>query len=154
MTRPVVRACNAKVRAICHATEELDRVRQAVLNTLPENLRDRVELRVRKVRGEFRNPIHIIEVHRLSGGLADRVLRFILSHLDNFDQSRLQQELEQRIDEHNHLFLRLDKQRAYLGKLQIAEGGDVVHFQFSFPGHVAKKDVVAYCLKLLEEHAT
>ena len=141
---PIVRV---ELSAHAHATEDVDRVLEAVLNLLPEELRGRVKPLVQTVEGHHGNPITRIVV-RLEGQEAEEFLRGLASRLSEQDKRILRFILESRYDEKaGRFYLRLSKQDAYQGRLVFSDGDDVVHVMISVRGSPR----LERALRMLEE---
>jgi len=74
------RVVRVEIAAHAHATEDVDKVVEAVMGLLPETLRGRVEPLVVTVEGHHGNPITRIVV-RLEGVDAEEFLRSLASRL-------------------------------------------------------------------------
>ena len=117
-----------------HATEDPDRVMAAVFNLVPEGLRDRARVESQVLEGHYNNPITRIVV-RFEGSDAEELLRSLAGRFEETEKRVLATMVERRYDERaGRLYLRLDKQEAYLGRVRLAEGDDVVHVMVSFRG--------------------
>lgn len=116
----------------CHATEDLEKVRRALVNVLPPELRSAVKLHTEILHGYYGNPIVKLET-RIKGDDAHMVIRYILSLISDGDQRYLLNSLNMRYDaKDNELFIRLDKQEAYLGNIVLYEGNDSIKITVSF----------------------
>ena len=124
-------------RAFSHATEDLEKVKQAFTNAVGE-----LELKVSRTEGHYGNPIVVVEgetreaskISEFFGRLGDEDLGMILRTLDS------------RTDEGCNLFLRLDKQSAFGNDVRLSEGEDVVSVRIrvgAFPSkcEVAKENI-------------
>jgi hypothetical protein len=107
-----------------HATEDEDKVRRALLNLLPPDLRVKVRPVVTESSGYFGNTIKVLSLG-IRGGDAERALGFMLRSMDETDREVLRASLENRI-EGSRLFIRFDKQMAYKGVIRLSDGDDVV----------------------------
>jgi len=116
----------------CHATEDPEKVKQALLNLLPPDLRNRVAVHEQRLSGYFHNPIVRMQIvlHRDE---ALESFRYVLCRLPEYDRRYLLLSLEQRYDRRaNKLFLRVDKQEAYMGRIALNEGSDTIRLSVSF----------------------
>lgn len=139
------------VSAYCHATEEMEKVRQALLNTLPKELRNVVAVSIEKQRGFYGNPITILKVN-LNKEEALLALQHMLVSLTEADRRYLLNSLPLRYDEEaGKLYVRLDKQEAYLGKIVLYDGDDTVRMAFSFAQARRVEDVRRVLEDLLGE---
>ncbi len=122
-----------ELSCFAHATEDEGKVLQALSNVLPERLRgsQRVAITEAKVEGHHGNPI-IIVTARVRGQDAAAIFEYILEKLSAEDKAYISSTLKAR-RAGGRLYLRLDKQLAFLGVLRISEGDDVikvvVHFR-------------------------
>ncbi len=60
--------------------------------------------------------------------------------LKSSSKKRILRELEHRMDDRGNLFLRFDKQRAYMGDLKIVEHGDALHLKLKIAAYPARKE--------------
>ena len=127
-----VRLVEVTISTHCHATEDLERVKNALLNVIPEDLRSSAKFVVQELKGYYGNPITRISTS-FRGENAEKVLKYILSKLPDHDKNYLLYSLEQRYDKKsNKVFIRLNKQEAYLGTLTLYEGSDAIKVVASF----------------------
>ncbi len=131
MARPRVR--RLELQALCHATEAPEKVREALLNLLPEELRGRANVEETIMKGHYGNPIRLLRII-LAENDAERTLKWLFSKMSRDDLRLLELSLERRMDKGGHLYLRLDKQDAYMGRVRITGGGDVVRLAASIRG--------------------
>ncbi|WP_070807796.1 RNA-binding domain-containing protein [Pyrodictium occultum] len=141
------RVIRVEIAAHAHATEDVERVEQAVLNIVPEGLRGRVKLETRTVEGHYNNPITRI-VARIEGRDAEEFVRGLARRLDEQSRRILAMMLENRYDQRQGKFyLRFSKQDAFLGELRLHDGDDVVHVVITLRGSPSPEKA----LKALEE---
>jgi len=131
LTRPLVR--RVTVETTQHATEDPGKVLEALLNVLPEELRNSVRPIVQTVKGHYGNPITRLRVE-LKGEEAEKVARHLFSALGEGDHRILQLTLDQRLDRTGNLYLRLDKQKALRGRLVLYDGDDVIRVVIGLRG--------------------
>lgn len=139
-----------QVSALCHATESEEKVLTAILNIAPPILRNKLKNKIAKnfLYGYHGNPIvyYQLDIDEREG--AQEVSRHILSSLDEFDSDQIKKTLDLRFNK-GKLHLRLDKQDAYLNKLRISEGDDVIRITISFYPHIRKKEALISALTLM-----
>ena len=114
----------------------------AVRNTLPEELVESAVFKKTALTGHHGNPITLIEVE-----LADRqtlmgVLGKIGSGLTALDKETLSREMRLHLEKGN-LYLRFDKQQAFLGELRFSSN-DPIHFKVHFRNKTAD-EIVEVC---------
>ncbi|MEM4970960.1 MAG: RNA-binding domain-containing protein [Sulfolobales archaeon] len=127
---------------MAHATEDLDKVVTAIKNTVPKDLWNELErnMEISPLEGYYGNPVTRI-VTRLKGRQAENAAKYILSNLDQGDFETLVFTLDRRFDGKGRVFIRISKQDAYLGKLRIAEGDDIIRIVMTLPGIRRVEDV-------------
>ncbi|MCS7107214.1 MAG: hypothetical protein NZ902_03820 [Acidilobaceae archaeon] len=123
---------SVEARVYAHATENRERVLRALLEVFPPELRGKVIINAETLEGHHGNPIEIFTA--TLRGSAEVALKYLISRLDDLDRAKLKATLATRVDKGGDLFLRLSKQGAFLGRLQLDESDDVVRVRFSFSG--------------------
>ncbi len=124
-----------------HATEDEEKVLTAVMGLVPPELRGRVNVRREVLEGHYSNPITRIVV-RVEGRDAEETVRYIGSRLSDAERTVLASTLESRYDARaGRLYLRFSKQEAYLGRLRLYEGDDVVRVTLVFRGSPRLEEV-------------
>jgi len=143
-------ALNAEVSTLCHATEDLDKVKVALMNVLPEEIRPELEgtLSVSMLEGHYGNPIFVLKVRIEKPELAEALLKRLLTSLPTGDLIVLERTLKLRLDPSGHLYLRLDKQRAYLSEIRVYDGDDVIRVRVKLSPQ-ARQIVLSKSLKEL-----
>jgi len=118
------------VRVFVHATEDLDKVVKAVYNTLPTELADEIVFNKTNLKGYYGNPIVLLETRVKKRDAAKAVFKKLASGLSSLDKELLNNEIRQRLNKGN-LFIRFDKQSAYLNELKLRPD-DPIHFRIHF----------------------
>ncbi len=124
---------NISYRVFVYGTENEEKVREAIKTLFPNSIpqEDTVE-------GYFKNNVLIlhakIEKKRETKEFIKR-----LKELDSSTKKRVINELSNKMDDKGNLFLRFDKQQAYLGHLKIVEHGDAIHVKIKVAAYPAKK---------------
>lgn len=119
-------------RALGHATEDLDRVKAAMVNVMGE-----VELRVSRTEGHHGNPIIILEA-----AIEDaKVIDGFFARISDRDMEALIESLEKRVDDGCNLFLKLDKQDAFAGRSRLGAGDDVISVRAKARVFPAKREI-------------
>ena len=115
-----------EARAYSRATEVLDRVKNAVLNLFPPDFQEFVIIETTNTTSHHQNPIVIVDGTLERKEHCGVTLEFILNSLPESDKRTLKNTLQKRLDEKCSLFLRIDKQAAFLGKIQLADTPDLI----------------------------
>lgn len=132
------------IRVFVHATEDAEKVVKAVCNTLPTELADQVVFRKTNLKGYYNNPIILIEARIKKKHAVDAVFRKLASGLNKSDKELLNSEVRQHLNKGN-LFIRLDKQSAYLSELKLRLD-DSIHFRIHFRKSLVE-EIVETCRK-------
>ena len=125
-TGPYVERLEA--RAYSRATELPERVSQAILNIFPEDTREHIKITTSTVEGHQGIPMLIITGILSTKKLVEPAVNYLFQNFSKGDRKSIQQTLDQRIDDCT-LFLRIDKQKAYLGRIEMAMNADVISLQ-------------------------
>lgn len=118
------------IRVFVHATEDIDKVVKAVHNILPPGLAEKIVFKKTSLKGHYKNPIVLLEKRMKERDAVKAVFEKLASGLNNMDRELLNNEITQHLDKRN-LFIRLDKQSAYLNKLKLCST-DPIHFRIRF----------------------
>jgi RNA binding exosome subunit len=118
------------VRAFVHATEDIEKVVKAVYNALPTESADEIVFKKTNLKGHYRNPIILLETRIKKRDVAKAVFGKLASGLSSLDKELLNNEIRQRLTKGN-LFIRLDKQSAYLNEFKL-RSDDPIHFRIHF----------------------
>ena len=121
-----------EARAYARATELLERVETAVSNVFPEDIRVSVSLEVEKVEGQAGDSILIVKGLLENRASCEKVIDFILREIDINGRRALNRSIDLRLDDDSVFFLRLDKQAAFLGKLEITDRADIISVRVHF----------------------
>ncbi|MDY7081959.1 MAG: RNA-binding protein [Halobacteria archaeon] len=137
------------LRCFCYATEDEERVRQALELFLPPDVdeRDDIEVEESTTEGHYGDSILVFSV-RLEN--ADDVRYVMNKILESADIDEIEEELDERVDDDCTFHLRIDKQAAYNGEVRLGEG---IHLSAKVEAYPAKhkKAVKAVRRSLFEE---
>ncbi len=125
-------------RAFIHATEVLERVEEAMRNTVGE-----VELRTTETEGVHGNPIAIVEADVLE---PEDVMKFF-SRLGEDDLHALLHSLANRVDEGCNLFVKIDKQSAFQGQVKLGKGDDVISIRIRVAVFPARQELAEQLIR-------
>jgi len=129
------------IMAFARATEDEEKVRQAVRFLLPPDLNlknSRVRWRETVAKGVLGNPILIIDVVADKKSDARKLWKHVRSLLSEEDVNHILSHLDDFLDEYGTVHLRFDKQEAYLGRAVLTGGGDVVKVRAQLEAYPAK----------------
>lgn len=119
-------------RAFCHATEDLEKVKLALRNTIGD-----AEIQIARTEGHHGNPITIVEssvesIEEISGffeKLTIDDLRFVLDTLST------------RVDDGCNLCLKIDKQAAYEERIRMGRNDDVISIRIKVIAFPARCEI-------------
>ena len=118
------------IRVFAHATEDPEKVQTAVLNLLPEELAKTIIFQKTTLTGHYGNPITLFVAKLTDKKLLLGVLQKIGLGLSSLDKEELCQTLKLHLEKGN-LYLRFDKQNAFLGTIKLAQY-DPIHVKIHF----------------------
>jgi RNA-binding protein len=125
---------NLSYRTFVYGTESEDKVRKAIQTLLPMAHPEK-EI----TEGYYKNQVLI-----LHGKISKKSeLKILLKKLQNIspdDKKKIKKELHHRMDSKGNLFLRFDKQSAYLGDLKLVKHGDALHIRLKIAAYPSKKE--------------
>ena len=131
---------NITISSISHATEDEDKVLEAMTYFLPESIDDEdLEIETVDSEGCFGNPILIrkitIDKSRIAKQVFNHIVRLIKSNERNI--FKLKNDIDLRLEK-NRIYLRFDKQKAYLEECKLIDGDDVIRIVINFKIYVPK----------------
>ncbi|MFA5365435.1 MAG: RNA-binding domain-containing protein [Candidatus Bathyarchaeia archaeon] len=106
------------IRFSAHATEDVNKVVAAVRNILPTEEDEEFEYNQSVVEGHYGNPITFFEARIDDSKLISRLIENLAANLSSLDKEELTREINRCVEKGN-LYIRLDKQTAFLGKLKL-----------------------------------
>ena len=125
---------NISYRVFVYGTENEEKVKEAVQTLFPNS-----HPQTDTTEGYFKNPVLILH-DKITKNRELKEFVKILEQVDAASKNQLRSELENKMDERGNLFLRFDKQRAYLGDLKIIKHGDAIHVKINIAAYPAKKE--------------
>ena len=121
-----------EARAYARATEILERVETAVLNLFPELMRPLISMKISSAEGQSGDVISIVSSELEGKENCQTTFDFVLSEMKRESQRALRRSIDLRLDNDCVLFLRIDKQAAYLGEVELTDKSDVISVRFHF----------------------
>jgi RNA binding exosome subunit len=126
---------NISYRAFVYGTENKEKVLESIKTLFPNS-----HPQCTTTEGYYKNPVLILtNKFDKKREIKDFVEK--LSNMKYHERKRIINELEDKMDDYGNLFLRFDKQRAYLGDLKVVEHGDSIHVKIKIAAYPAKKKV-------------
>ena len=130
------------IRFSAHATEDPEKVKQAVKNLFPEKLAAAIVFKERSLRGHYRNPITLFDARIIEHQLVEDLLIKFAANLSSFDKQSIREDPDLFIDK-NSLYLRFDKQAAFRNLLKI-QNADPIHVRIRFTSQ-SRRTVLETC---------
>lgn len=130
------------LRIFAHATEDPDKVLIAARNVLPPETVDNVSFEKTTVTGHHGNPIVLFEARIKDKKLVQSVFAKLCTSLSLMDKESLADKIAEHVEKGN-LYVRLDKQSAYLNELKLGSI-DPIHVRVHFKKH-GTDEVVDVC---------
>ena len=131
---------NIRFREFVYEGENPEELTQAILNIFPD-----AEIETEEAEGLMENKILIltglIKKKRHTRAFMDRLL-------ESDQVSKLEEDLDRKMDEKGNLFLRLSKEDAVEDELKIVDSGDSIHLKIKIAAYPAKKEVA---MKLIQD---
>jgi RNA binding exosome subunit len=115
-----------------------------VRNVLPSELIDLIAFKKSNLTGHHGNPIILFEARIKEKNAAQAVFEKLCAGLSILDKELLNSKILQHLDKAN-LYIRLDKQSAYLNELKLSSA-DPIHFRIHFKKH-NREEILDICRK-------
>jgi RNA binding exosome subunit len=108
-----------EVSSFIHATEDPDKVIVACRNVLPLDYVDEITFESRNLLGHYNNPITLLRARIKQRRVLEAFIENLVGNLSEVDKEYLASDVKRRIDDKGTLYLRLDKQEAFLGQMKL-----------------------------------
>jgi len=145
----LARAVSAKISTIRHATEDPEKVAQAIRKLSPGETS--LGFTMNRAKGHHGNEITTSVFMIRNAKHAEIFLKNLWRGLSRLDRTEVYSSLASRIDSTGSMFLRIDKQAALKGRIRL-ENTDPVKIEISFRTEPSKRnEFVDNVRKMLEE---
>ncbi len=118
------------IRVFSHATENQAKVETATKNLFPENLSETLIFEKTSLFGHHSNPIILLTAKLSDRKLLPTALQKLGADLSALDKEQLNGDIKLHLEKGN-LYLRFDKQAAYLGQPKFTQN-DPIHVKIHF----------------------
>jgi RNA-binding protein len=125
------------IRVFAHATEDPTKVQTAVRNVLPAELAQILVFEKTSCTGHHGNPIILFTSKLTDKKLLPKALEKIGTNLGSLDKEELNRDIKLHIEKGN-LYLRFDKQSAFLGTLKFSQN-DPIHLKIHFKNKTSQE---------------
>jgi RNA-binding protein len=130
------------LRVFVHATEDPEKVIAAVKNLLPTELAETAQFEKSSLTGHYGNPITLFTSKLTDKKALPVLLQKLGENLNALDKESLLQNIKLHVEKHN-LYLRFDKQSAYLGTFRFTQN-DPIHLKIHFKNKTCE-EIVEIC---------
>ena len=148
MSRLHVQLHTAKLSTYAHATEDPEKVKQALSNLFPPSLRETIPIESTNLKGHFKNPIVILSVKLSKKKQIEEFMTYLSQEIPQQDKAQLTTEFDQRFAGKNEFFIRFSKQDVYKGRLTVKHIGDDIQLELKVKGHkISSSDVYQFLIE-------
>lgn len=112
---------SVEISAIAHATDDPEKVQAALTVILPDSLKDRQLFTRRYLEGHHGNPIVTFEARLTRAPEVEEFANYFFRHLSKSEKLRIQRDLALHSDSEGSLYIRIDKQQAFRGIVELGE---------------------------------
>jgi RNA binding exosome subunit len=138
---------SVEISAIAHATDDLEKVQAALKFILPESLKGRQLFTRRYLEGHHGNPIVTFDAKLTRTPEVEDFAGCFFRQLSKSEKLRIQRDLALHSDAEGNLYIRIDKQQAALGVVELG-GEDPIRVRLKF--NRLSGEVVELMKKILE----
>jgi len=136
------------VSAVIHSTENQEKVLKALKSIFPFE----PKFEIRNVRGHYGNPIAYVESRISDKKKVEELWNFLMNKLGN-QRNILVDTADRRLDEDNFFHIRIDKQKAYTGLLELTEGSDAIVLKAKIVSFPSRRENILKNFKKLIDYA-
>ena len=133
------------IRFCAHATEDLDKVMEAVQNVLPCDQIEDITFKRSNLEGHYGNPITFFAVRIKEKETVRALVANLSANLSSLDKDELGREIHRYVEK-GSLYIRLDKQAAFQGKTKLVTS-DTIHIRIRFRKSKTE-DVINICREI------
>ncbi len=113
------------VSTFIHATEDPEKVVAACQRVLPAAYAEATLFERQRLLGHYRNPITLLRTQITQRPTITALLNHLADALSEDDKAQLAVDVTRRLDDRGALYLRLDKQDAFRGRLTLGHGDSI-----------------------------
>ena len=131
-----------EIRLFAHATEDLNKVTEAVKQIFSKDYTEEVEFKRTNLKGHYGNPITLFETKIKEGKIIRAFVDSLFSRISVIDKENLSKEINLHVEK-GSLYLRLDKQAALCGEIKLCTKDPIrVRIRFKKRG---MEDILKVC---------
>lgn len=106
------------IQVLCHATEDPKKVLEAVENVVGSEAAKALSMTSETLKGYYGDPVTLMKIFLLDERASEEVFLRILSNLSELERDELWRERAKRGKHGGKIFVRLDKQEAFRGRIR------------------------------------
>jgi RNA binding exosome subunit len=137
---------SAHLSVIAHATEDIQKVEQATSFLVGLISHAQANLTRQYMKGHYGNTITTVSVKLAGKALLPNALQAVIGKLSESDKQFLDRDIESCVDKEGSLYLRFDKQEAFLGRVKSYQG-DPIRMKLKFVSSYDPESIVDLCKK-------
>ncbi len=130
-----------------HATEDPDKVLTACQHVFPPAYADAVVFHRSDLAGHYGNPITLLQARISDQPLIAALIDGLARSLSAVDKKALSSEVSRHLDNKGALYLRLDKQEAFFGRIRLGRG-DSIRVQIRLSARRSLDDAISLYRRL------
>jgi len=143
-----LRAHHVRLTTFIQATEDEDKVLDAIATFIPEEIdEDDIIFDIDETKGFFGNPIKVVNVEIKRSKAVRTFLDYFKELLSEEDKRYIIENLNEKVDDEGTLYVRFNKQKAYLGDVEIDEGPDVIQVRIKVKAFPMRKEAVVKAVR-------
>ena len=142
---PQIPVAYIDIKFFVHATENIDKVVEAVQRLLPSDYVNDILFKKGNLKGHYGNPITLFETRIKNKEIIKAFVDNLSSRLDNVDKETLRREIDLHVEK-GSLYVRLDKQAALQGELKLCTA-DPIRVRIRFR-KTKIEDIIKTCQEL------
>ena len=143
-----LRAHHVRLTTFIQATEDEDKVLDAIATFIPEEIdEDDIIFDIDETKGFFGNPIKVVNVEIKRSKAVRTFLDYFKELLSEDDKRYIIENLDEKVDDEGTLYVRFNKQKAYLGDVEIDEGPDVIQVRIKVKAFPMRKEAVVKAVR-------
>jgi len=133
------------LRFSAHATEDPNKVLEAMRRILPTQYLGLIAFKRADLRGHYGNPIILFEARIKEEEVMKALTEIFSSKLGGLEKEKLLREFDLHVGD-GSLYLRLDKQAAFMGELRLCVA-DPIHIRIRFRKRKTE-DILQFCREI------
>ncbi|MEM2897405.1 MAG: RNA-binding domain-containing protein [Candidatus Bathyarchaeia archaeon] len=120
-----------EISTIIHATEDVGKVIKALENIFPKNFKEKLSYSKQRLNGHYSNVITMVKTKIKRRNSVEAFIKNLSEKISEEDKMTLLSEFEKHIDNKGNLYIRVDKQEAFLGRIALKQA-DPIRIKIKF----------------------